>query len=93
MNRLALLRMVHRPALLAAPYVVMDDGRVSRRPLIRLVRSCKTSAVAHIIRALSTQLAGEKEPVAMCRVDLSGFELTNDLGDGVDVGRAVRVSA
>lgn len=71
----------------AAPYFIVDDGRESHRPLIKLVRNCATSEVAHIVRALSTQVAGDPEPVATCRVDLAGFKMTNDLGRGVTVAR------
>jgi hypothetical protein len=70
-----------------APYVIVDDGRISGAPLIRLIRDCATGEVAHIIRALSSQLAGGIEQVANCRVDRAGFKLTNDLGGGVTMQR------
>lgn len=81
-------REVHALMRKAPPYIVVDDGRTSGRPMIRLVRTCKTSEVAHVIRALSTQLAGGVEAVANCRVDLAGHELVNDLGAGVAQRRA-----
>jgi hypothetical protein len=70
------------------PYVIVDDGRKTGRPLIRLTRDCASSEVAHVIRALSTQLAGGVEAVAKCGVDLAGHRLTNDLGTGVQQQRA-----
>lgn len=88
MNRLALLRLIAWARVRPAPYVVVDDGRTTGRPLIRLTRSCRTAEIAHAVRALSTQLAGAVELVANCAVDLAGFKLSNDLGGGVTVQRA-----
>jgi hypothetical protein len=86
--RRALLRLLAFLRLKPAPYVIVDDGRESGAPLIRLIRDCPTSEIAHVVRALSTQLAGAVEPMASCRVDLAGHKLTNDLGAGMTQQRA-----
>lgn len=84
MNVLARAR--EKRALTLAPYVVLDDGKESKRPMIALTRSCDVSEIAPIIRALSifsgtaTDAADQK-----CAVQTNGFKITNSLGDGVSV--------
>lgn len=82
----ALQRARERRRMAVAPYIVLDDGRESKRPLIALVRSCDVGEIAPIIRALSifsgtaTDAAEQK-----CGVQTNGFRITNSLGDGVTV--------
>jgi hypothetical protein len=69
-----------------APYVVLDDGKESKKPMIALVRSCDVSEIAPIIRALSI-FSGTAADAAeqRCAVQTNGFKITNTLGDGVSV--------
>lgn len=69
-----------------APYVVVDDGRVSGKPEIALIRNCDVAEIAHIVRALSI-FSGNSADAAVqnCNVRLCGKKLTNSLGDGAMV--------
>lgn len=69
-----------------APYIVLDDGKESKRPLIALVRSCDVSEIAPIIRALSIFSGTANDATEQkCAVQTNGFRITNSLGDGVSV--------
>lgn len=84
MNVLARARQKRMAAV--APYVVLDDGKASKRPMIALVRSCDVAEIAPIVRALSIFSGTAADaPEQTCGVQTNGFRITNSLGDGVSV--------
>lgn len=82
----ALERALRKRIQAVSPYVVLDDGKESKRPMIALVRSCDVSEIAPIIRALSIFSGTANDaPEQKCAVQTNGFRITNSLGDGVSV--------
>lgn len=84
MNALQRARQRRRQAV--APYVVLDDGKESKRPMIALVRNCDVGELAPIIRALSIFSGTATDaPEQTCSVQTNGFRIANSLGEGVTV--------